>query len=172
MSPRMRLPRERLHGVTYLKGKWTVRLKWQFLCVFQAKKAKFLMSCFEAQMCLDRVPSSFKGLPKTSPPATSDGWIKCCNYDQRPPTPACVITHFPASESHFVPQNRRWETDTSDVCLLVSQGFGKWHLLNFLCLKVIRIGRIIEMVKINYDSILMFIGIIYLLHSHLSLLRL
>lgn len=108
----------------YLKGKWIVRLKWQFQSVFQDKKAKFLMRCFEAQICLDGVLRSFKGLTRTSPPATSDGRIKHCNYDQRPPTSAYVITHFPAPESHFVPLKRRWERDTSDVYLLVSQGFG------------------------------------------------
>ena len=57
------LPEERL-CLTLLKSQTDCEIKVAIFNLFQVKRAKFLMSCFAAQICPDRVSISFKELTK------------------------------------------------------------------------------------------------------------
>lgn len=58
------LSKDRLHVLTLLKSQVDCEIKVAIFNLFQVKRAKFLISCFVAQICPDRVSISFKELTK------------------------------------------------------------------------------------------------------------
>ena len=58
------LPKDRLHALILLKSQMVCEIKVAIFNLFQVKRAKFLISCFAAQICPDRVSIFFKALSK------------------------------------------------------------------------------------------------------------
>jgi hypothetical protein len=58
------LSRKRLDGFTSLKSQVDGEINVAIFNLFKDKKAKFLISCFELQICSDKVSISFKELTK------------------------------------------------------------------------------------------------------------